>query len=147
MQPMYRLPACNAGVCPRPRAAPAAQRTRQIEANLVEVAGAAADLVSDAGFGKSLDEPAAASEIVDGFFGEVLQEAASASDTVDIGLTYVVLIDEPAVAGDALAISEIGLPPVSALVPVLSASRAGIQSAVTGASGKTQIITGVGAVM
>lgn len=79
------------------------QRRRQIAAEIVEVAGAAVDLVSDAGFELLLDAPAIASDTCNAFLGELLHEAASAASTQNAGLFYAVLIDEPASAVDSVA--------------------------------------------
>src|SRR5262245_49582876 len=47
-----------------------------------------------------IDDPANVDDIVDAFIGELLYEAASASDTISAGLSYLVLLDEPASAQD-----------------------------------------------
>jgi hypothetical protein len=81
----------------------AAPQRRQISVEIVEAAGAAVDIVSDAGFLLLVDAPAAANAIVDALLGEILHEAASASGIFDGGIAYMVSVDEPASATDSFA--------------------------------------------
>lgn len=143
-----------------------ARRRRQIAAEIVEIAGAAVDVLSDAGFSRLIDEPAAARDVLDAFRGELLRESASAAAVQDAGLVYIVRVDEPANAADAYAgiyaagidvavaevatadsVQDASLLGVIAATGVLVGSRAGLGSMVVGElGGKTQIIPGIGAV-
>lgn len=79
------------------------KRTRAIAAEIIEAAGAAADLFTDAGFERRIDEPADARDTLDFFLGEVLHETASATATQNAALANAVLLDEPATAADVVS--------------------------------------------
>jgi hypothetical protein len=114
-------------------------------------------------FATLVDDPASVREIVDAYLGEIMKEAASATATVSAGVVYRVNIDEAATALDASRLPMIWSAAVAEAASAaasqdtgavavgkptaLSASRAGAGSAVvTSATGKTQIIPGIGAV-
>ena len=118
-------------------------RRAAIAADLAETAAAVdAPGTGNVVFATLVDDPASVGEIVDAYLGEIMLEATSAGDSVDAGMAYAAAIDEAATAvasQDTVAISAL-------FVRAISASRAGLGSAVVGASGKIQIISNIGAV-
>lgn len=117
-----------------------AQRRKQIAAEIIEAAGAAADMVSDAGFGKLVDEAAAAIDTYFAFLGEFLIEAANATDAYDAGLAYAALVDEPAAATDS---SSVYAPAIISAAIVEAGSADSAQDAATAAAVKSTMLPGV----
>jgi hypothetical protein len=143
-------------------------RHRAVAADLAE--GAAADDASTTGFvvfATLVDDPASVNDVIDAHLGEIMLEAASAGDVVITGLVYLTAINEGLTAADVqdgavpatynLTVND----PTTAsstqdgttsaaimLANILSASRAGIGSAIVSNDGssKTRIISNVGAV-
>lgn len=116
-------------------------------------------------FATLVDDPASVSDTVDAYSGEIMLEAASAADTFDAGMVYAVAIDEGASAADmqsvyapvtwaadvaeaASAFASQDAIGAATVFPIISASRAGVGSVVAsaGGSGKTQVVSNVGAV-
>jgi hypothetical protein len=147
---------CNISLLPRRRA---------IITDIEEVAAAAdAPDIDNAIYASLVDDPSATADLVDAFLGEIMLEPASATDTVDAGLIYNVGILENITAIEAsdgiapqvytVAITEAASATdapdfVTTLAArILSASRAGIGSTVVvdDLSGKTRIISNIGAV-
>jgi hypothetical protein len=111
-----------------------------------------------------VDDPASVRETVDAYLGQIMREAASAAATQTAGLAYATSINEPAAASSTqnataptiwtAAVDEV-LIAVSAQDAIgisappsltVSASRAGLVSVIVTNTGKTQIISNVGAV-
>lgn len=94
-------------------------------------------------FATLVDDPGNARDTLDAYVGEIMLEAASAAETVDAGLAYEVAVDESTTA----SATQDGAFPSVQKARSIAAARAGLGSVVVSdGSGKTQIISNIGAV-